>query len=108
MSRLIRDTDIINAIEEWRSGLVCTPSQYADCVVDGTLETVEEVIIDKAPTAYSVEAVVRELETKSTFFAHEAEGDKDMGYEYLTIRKYGISDGLDIAIEIVKQGGQNE
>ena len=59
------------------------------------------------PTAYDVEAVVRELETKSTFYAHEAEGDKDMGYEYLTIRKYGISDGLDIAIEIVR-GGRNE
>ena len=56
---------------------------------------------------YDVEAVVRELERKSTFFAHEAEGDKDMGYEYLTIRKYGISDGLDIAIEIVR-GGRND
>lgn len=69
-------------------------------------EQVDE-IVDAIPTAYSVEAVVRELETKSTFFAHEAEGDKDMGYEYLTIRKYGISDGLDIAIEIVR-GGRDE
>lgn len=60
-------------------------------------------LIAHQPTAYSVEAVVRELEEKSTFYAHEAEGDKDMGYEYLTTRKYGISDGLDIAIEIVKR-----
>lgn len=64
--------------------------------------------VEDSPTAYDVEAVVRELEAKSTFYAHEAEGDKDMGYEYLTIRKYGISDGLDIAIEIVKRGGRNE
>ena len=63
--------------------------------------------LSNKPTAYDVEAVVRELEAKSTFYAHEAEGDKDMGYEYLTIRKYGISDGLDIAIEIVR-GGRND
>ena len=70
------------------------------------VQTVYEDLADfvrTIPTAYDVEAVVRELEAKSTFYAHEAEGDKDMGYEYLTIRKYGISDGLDIAIEIVKK-----
>ena len=64
-------------------------------------------IIEELPTAYDVEAVVRELEAKSTFFAHEAEEDKDIGHAYLATRKYGISDGLDIAIEIVR-GGRNE
>ena len=67
---------------------------------------VEEV--DNQPTAYDLEAVVRELEAKSTFYTHEAEEDKDIGHAYLATRKYGISDGLDIAIEIVKRGGRNE
>lgn len=98
MSRLIRDTDIINAIEEWRSGLVCTPSQYADCVVDGTLETVEEVIIDKAPTAYDVEAVVRELEAKSNGFFVD---DEELGEMFVKTIP------LPLAIEIVR-GGRNE
>lgn len=75
----------------------------------GSCEAIRNIMqaFDRQPTAYSVESVVRELETISTFYAHGAEGDKDMGYEYLTIRKYGISDGLDIAIEIVR-GGRND
>lgn len=81
---------------------------HNDVTFESSIEDMILQVVDDQPTAYDVEAVVRELEAKSTFFAHEAEGDKDMGYEYLTIRKYGISDGLDIAIEIVKQGGRNE
>lgn len=107
MSRLIRDTDLMQDLAECtmvaidRSG---TGLKWEDYI---KLDDVVRVIKSQ-PTAYSVEAVVRELETISTFYAHGAEGDKDMGYEYLTIRKYGISDGLDIAIEIVKQGGRDE
>lgn len=63
MSRLIDADELIDGIEEWRSGLVCTTAQYVDCVVDGTLRTIENAI-EKLPTAYDVEAVVRELEEK--------------------------------------------
>lgn len=93
MGRLIREEDVLKVLT--KEELLC-----------GTF-TEAKIAVGDIPTAYSVEAVVRELETISTFYAHGAEGDKDMGYEYLTIRKYGISDGLDIAIEIVR-GGRND
>ena len=53
-----------------------------------------------------VEAVVRELETKSELYSCEAEADMDNGWEYLSKHKYGISAGLQKAIEIVR-GGRN-
>jgi hypothetical protein len=108
MSRLIRDTDLIDAIEEWRSALVCTPAQYADCVVNGTLETVEEVIIDKLPTAYNLEAVVKELEREI-----ERDNEKERQYfiegnERLGYCLNGKASALKLAIEIVRRGGRND
>jgi hypothetical protein len=105
MSRLIRDTDLIDKIEEWRSALVCTPAQYADCVVDGTLETVEEVIIDKAPTAYDVEAVVGELEAARKPHKEIADGKGWSNRD--RVHAIGIVGAYNHAIEIVR-GGRNE
>ncbi len=103
MGRLIDIDEAIKSFEKYGSfmgePLTERDAHLVKCVL---------ALFDSRPTAYDVEAVVKELEAKSTLYAHEAEGDKDMGYEYLTIRKYGISDGLDIAIEIVKRGGRNE
>lgn len=64
-------------------------------------------LIEDQPTAYDVEAVVRELEAKSELYSCEAEADMDNGWEYLSNRKYGISAGLQKAIEIVR-GGRND
>lgn len=106
MSRLIRDTDLMQDLAECtmvaidRSG---TGLEWKDYI---KLDDVVRVIKSQ-PTAYDVEAVVRELEAISTFYAHGAEKDKDIGHAYVATRKYGISDGLDIAIEIVR-GGRNE
>ena len=51
--------------------------------------------IDNQPTVYNVEKVVKQLEDMSD--------DIELQYEYNYER--GVSDGLDKAIEIVKQGG---
>lgn len=54
--------------------------------------------IHNAPTAYSVDKVVEELE-------EEAERWEDSGKEYKDKCEIAVGRGLRIAIEIVKQGG---
>lgn len=56
---------------------------------------------------YDVEAVVRELEAKSTLAAQKCFEAAEMGFERASIHYQGIQDGLDYAIEIVK-GGRND
>lgn len=63
--------------------------------------------VDNIPTAYDVEAVVRELEAKSTVAAQKTFEAAEMGFERASIHYQGIQDGLDYAIEIVR-GGRNE
>ena len=89
MGRLIDADELINGIEEWRSALICT--QYADAIIDGTLSMIENTI-NQMPTAYSVEAVVRELE-------EQRNGEFTDEYTKFCFGK---------AIEIVKRGGRNE
>lgn len=54
-------------------------------------------VINEQPTAYDVEAVVRELEDAK--FVFYTEDDKEAS---------GYNDGLNEAIEIVRRGGRNE
>lgn len=65
-------------------------------------------VINDQPTAYDVEAVVRDLEAKSTVAAHKNFEAAEMGFERAAIHYQGIQDGLDYAIAIVKRGGRNE
>lgn len=102
MDDLISRKQALEYISAWQQANAGAETQTEYAVIESCYRMMQNL-----PTAYDVEAVVRELEAKSTFYAHEAEGDNDMGYEYLTIRKYGISDGLQIAIEVVR-GGRNE
>lgn len=81
---------------------------HNDVTFESSIEDMILQVVDDQPTAYDVEAVVRKLEAESTFFAHKAEYEKDLGYAYVATRKYGISDGLDLAIEIVRRGGRND
>ena len=64
--------------------------------------------INKAPTAYDLDAVVRELEAKSTLVAQKCFEAAEMGFERASIHYQGIQDGLDSAIEVVMRGGRNE
>lgn len=107
MSRLIRDTDLIDCIEEIKSGL---NGQYEDNIVNGTLETVE-FIMKKLPTAYDVEAVVQKLEEMK--MAEYDDSDEEPCYADVDdIYDEGVSDGkykaYHTAIEIVKRGERNE
>lgn len=60
-----------------------------------------EKCIDKAPTAYDVEAVVRELEA-------EYERQADIFHGTLDDDALGQMRAYDNAIRIVKRGGRNE
>ena len=100
MSRLIRDTDLMQDLAECtmvaidRSG---TGMKWEDYI---KLDDVVRVIKSQ-PTAYSVEAVVRELEESLEKAEHKAD-------EYDSGTWDDIAIGLCEAIEIVKRGGRNE
>lgn len=69
----------------------------------GQIITWEDV--DRMPTAYDVEKVVKELEDlKMRYFltiANTGDADKDCAY-------LNIANAIDRAIEIVKRGGRDE
>lgn len=95
MGRLIRDTDIMAEISEWRTDAFIddnTPAYDMLCKVEG--------LINDADEAYSVEAVVRELEK-------EYEATIDLYHRTADAYYSGKAYGLDIAIEIVR-GGRND
>lgn len=83
----IVDSDIAN----------CLGAEYYSCVPD-----VRDMLNDQ-PTAYDVEAVVKELEDlKMSYFLTLANtGDADRDCAYLN-----TANAIDRAIEIVKRGGR--
>lgn len=85
----IVDSDIAN----------CLGAEYYSCVPD-----VRDMLNDQ-PTAYDVEAVVKELEDlKMSYFLTLANtGDADRDCAYLN-----TANAIDRAIEIVKRGGRGE
>lgn len=70
-------------------------SRYASC-----LDDVRNLLSDQ-PTAYNLEAVVRELEVVLTVHKKQYE-------EYGDYFSLGVVGGIKTAIEIVKRGGRNE
>ena len=89
MSRLIRDTDLLQGLQAVRDRETGTPRMMAEWFMTMVRDT---------PTAYDVEAVVRELERKSNgFFAD----DEEFGEMFVKTIP------LQLAIEIVR-GGRNE
>lgn len=107
MSRLIRDTDLMQDLAECtmvaidRSG---TGLKWEDYI---KLDDVVRVIKSQ-PTAYDVEAVVKKLEAIKTSMIHRAEEATAKEFEFPSLRNYAAAEGLEIAIEIVKRGGRNE
>ena len=94
MSRLIDadwivDSDIAN----------CLGAEYYCCVPD-----VRDMLNDQ-PTAYDVEAVVKELEDLKMryYFTIANTGDADKDCAYLN-----TANAIDKAIEIVKRGGRDD
>lgn len=55
-------------------------------------------VVDNQPTIYSVDKVVKQLETESDRW-------KESGEEYEDQKELGISEGFKKAIEVVKSGG---
>lgn len=73
------------------------------CLYSDDLEILEK--IDDQPTAYDVEAVVKELEDLKMryYFTIANTGDADKDCAYLN-----TANAIDRAIEIVKRGGRDE
>lgn len=92
MSRLIRDTDLLQGLQAVRDRETGTPRMMAEWFMTMVRDT---------PTAYDVEAVVRELEESLEKAEHKAD-------EYDSGTWDDIAIGLCEAIEIVKRGGRNE
>ena len=105
MSRLIDADEAVREYEACIENYILSGNDPKSRYIEDWEYVIKQ--LSNRPTAYDVEAVVRELEAKSTYFAHKAEYEKDIGYAYVAPRKYGISDGLDLAIEIVR-GGWND
>ena len=72
------------------------------CLYSDDLEILEK--IDEQPTAYDVEAVVKELEDLKMryYFTIANTGDADKDCAYLN-----TANAIDRAIEIVKRGGRD-
>ena len=72
------------------------------CLYSDGLEILEK--IDEQPTAYDVEAVVKELEDlkKRYYFTIANTGDADKDCAYLN-----TANAIDRAIEIVNRGGRD-
>lgn len=94
MSDLISRQALKKVIENWMADIMCSDDDDAANAEEEALFSVC-CQIDSQPTAYDVEAVVRELEkNKRGFFILDG----------VTVRTIP----LDKAIEIVKRGGRNE
>ena len=90
MDDLISRQALIDAIKKWKKEAEPEEAQVMDDII---------CLIEDQPPAYSVEAVVRELEGKSNgFFVN----DEELGEMFVKTIP------LPLAIEIVKRGGRNE
>ena len=95
MSRLIRDTDIIEWIDTCEKKLFPALSKE-----DGTVKTNLTVVLEAiiaTPTAYDVEAAARELEQ-----------EKYVAYMKGDVAAMEHNSALNKAIAIVKRGGRDD
>lgn len=88
------------AKDKWNQNVA--PASWADAY-----ESLAEDI-DSQPTAYSVEAVVRELEDAIKMHARHQLKCEEKGCEFTANRHEHKIRGLEEAIEIVKRGGRND
>lgn len=87
MSRLIDADELIKYIKIWEIGTSISSDQkeFIDCV-------------NKQPTAFDVDKIVEQLETKKT-------RDTELKKKYIPEYFKGKADAFEFAIEIVKGGG---
>ena len=80
------------------------PEDFYDCV--DIYECME--VINEQPTAYDLEAVVRELEELEKLHARHQLKCEEKGMTFCADRHEHKIQALDEAIAIVKRGGRNE
>ena len=107
--RLIRDDELIMAIANWQQTLKpsWSPVNDTDTVIYNTLEEVAG-LIESQPTAYDVDAVVRELEEKIRFYENRERRQMESRLGMAACHTNGVQQGIKFAISIVKRGGRNE
>lgn len=96
--RLIDADKVIEELDGYSLSLEVNPSMTTGDIIKKTVEICNAYflhVINETPTAYDVEAVVRELEEKSMMYS-------------LNDRDCIFAIPLNDAIEIVKRGGRNE
>lgn len=101
MSDLIRREDVIKLVNQFVFGLCKEQNDEVRITFNKYIE--------KMPTAYSVDKVVKELEERTDFLKnctkYGNKNAKQQAESYSTMMMYEIADLVDDLIEIVKQGG---
>lgn len=104
MNDLIRREDVIKLVNQFVFGL-CKEQN------DEVRRTFNKYI-EKIPTAYSVDKVVKELEERADFLKdctkYGNKNAKQQAESYNTMMMYEVADLVDDLIEIVKAGVKNE
>ena len=106
MSRLIRDTDLIDEIDEM---IECAEGYYNQDRHEGYLAALEWVkkLINETKSAYDVETVVKELEDIARSHARRQIECEDKQWSYLADQHKYYVRAFDETIAIVKRGGRN-
>ena len=98
MSRLIKDTDLLDELQNWKL-LLHPEREPLDKIINDVLNGVED-IINNSNTAYDVRAVVQELYNVSY-------DNTDWGYStYPALAGHYLMRAGDV-IRIVERGGRN-
>lgn len=81
----------------------------AEVLQKGHEEDIKKLLLETIPTAYDVEAVVRELEEAMALYKTREEACHVVNCgNYAKVHYHGIQQGIKFAIEIVKRGGRND
>ena len=76
--------------------------RYASCLDD------VRNLLNAMPTAYDVEAVVKELEAKVKFYESREQRQMELDCGFAACHTNGVQQGIKFTIDVVKRGGRNE
>ena len=96
MDDLISRKQALEHISAWQQANAGAETQTEYTIIESCYRMMQNL-----PTAYDVEAVVRELEKESREYKRKADEVDSNLFD-------GVSIGFESAIEIVKRGGRNE
>ena len=109
--RLIDADKVIEELDGSSLYLEVNPSMTTGDIIKKTVEICNAYflhVINETPTAYDVDAVVRELEDKVKLHARHQIKCEMKGMDFCADRHEHKIQALDEAIVIVKRGGRNE